>query len=971
MHTIKYPVTLDLKRDYHQVLIMKEGDMDSREIIVTVTDNGSPFDLSDKLVKFKWHKPDCHFVFQDCAVLENKAVITCSEQMLSTGGTARCELILYDDSGKENAAVLSTMEFDVSIRDSVIRNADIESSDEFGALNNLILSNKNLNEALRQLEADVKEAEHTRISNETTRISNETNRISAETRRQTDTANAITGANTAAANADTATGNANEAALAAVTATEAANHAVRTANTAIEKMEALMKNDNLIHTEDLGAAGGVATLDENGNIPASQLPGYVDDVLEGHATDPSLNSVGNAMCASGFILKNETEECLPETGKIYVDTDTNLQYRWTGSLYISTGSVLELGTTSSTAFPGNRGLSLETRMTDIEAYHHHIPAADIKFDNAETSLLGANVQNVLEELSKEATPVSKGLLSAEDKKRIDNYANVETIQTVLCASNWLGESAPFTQTVTVPDLSTYNNCSIELPETASANEENAAAEAEISGIIYDETTGLTFTANGRKPEIDLPLQISVGTSINVVEIPKYFGETPVVGVKGAAEADYRNGNVTITKENIGLEHVDNTADSDKRVSYAASAGNADTVDGYHVNPGTSAPYGKIPSINSNGVMEIGKYMDFHSDNSGSKDCDVRLEVSGSDNHLNSSKYMTAPYFQCHTGAQLAADGNVYGSAWGGWLSNAVNKKLDKSGGTVTGDIVGGSGGRLGPDGNVYINCHGYSDYLTNILNGKLSTSASCNKNWNWSGQGGQPTWVWGGNDGTNMYVYNPSNFNVAYATQAHQAIANDRTCYAAVTSVGGKFSSWNLNGTAWDACLSLGSGSNRWKQLYSTTASISTSDKNMKKDIQPLTESHLSFFLKLQPVSFLFKDGESGRTHVGFIAQDVEKAMAECGLTALDFAGFCKDIKTDDCMTTDESGEKIFVSEPILDENGNPEYIYSLRYEEFIAINTYAIQRLYQTTSALADENTNLKTQIQEICSRLDSLEAK
>lgn len=37
---------------------------------------------------------------------------------------------------------------------------------------------------------------------------------------------------------------------------------------------------------------------------------------------------------------------------------------------------------------------------------------------------------------------------------------------------------------------------------------------------------------------------------------------------------------------------------------------------------------------------------------------------------------------------------------------------------------------------------------------------------NWSGQSGQPSWLWGGNDGTNMYVYNPSNFNVNYAASA-------------------------------------------------------------------------------------------------------------------------------------------------------------------------------------------------------------
>lgn len=48
-----------------------------------------------------------------------------------------------------------------------------------------------------------------------------------------------------------------------------------------------------------------------------------------------------------------------------------------------------------------------------------------------------------------------------------------------------------------------------------------------------------------------------------------------------------------------------------------------------------------------------------------------------------------------------------------------------------------------------------------------------NKNWYWSGQGGQPTWLWGGSDGTNMYVYNPANFRVANAnTVADKQVGN-------------------------------------------------------------------------------------------------------------------------------------------------------------------------------------------------------
>lgn len=62
--------------------------------------------------------------------------------------------------------------------------------------------------------------------------------------------------------------------------------------------------------------------------------------------------------------------------------------------------------------------------------------------------------------------------------------------------------------------------------------------------------------------------------------------------------------------------------------YASSAGNADTVDGYHANGSNVAPYGHIPTIESDGVMEVGKYIDFHNDNSGKYDFSTRLLTTG-------------------------------------------------------------------------------------------------------------------------------------------------------------------------------------------------------------------------------------------------------------------------------------------------------------------------------------------------------
>lgn len=65
---------------------------------------------------------------------------------------------------------------------------------------------------------------------------------------------------------------------------------------------------------------------------------------------------------------------------------------------------------------------------------------------------------------------------------------------------------------------------------------------------------------------------------------------------------------------------------------AAYATNCDTVDGYHAQAGSSKPYGKIPVIGTDGVIELGHYIDFHHDNTTGSDYSVRLQTNG--NHGN-------------------------------------------------------------------------------------------------------------------------------------------------------------------------------------------------------------------------------------------------------------------------------------------------------------------------------------------------
>lgn len=134
--------------------------------------------------------------------------------------------------------------------------------------------------------------------------------------------------------------------------------------------------------------------------------------------------------------------------------------------------------------------------------------------------------------------------------------------------------------------------------------------------------------------------------------------------------------------------------------------------------------------------------------------------------------------------------------------------------------------------------------------------------------------------------------------------------------------------------MSCGMSSRVWTDVYATNSTIQTSDERKKRNIKNLTETHLRFLRMITPRSFEFIDGESGRTHIGFIAQEVEDAMTECGLTSLDFAGFIKS--------------------PIYDEQTKQlvDYVYGLRYSEFIAIIVYAWQ---QTENKLDNLITSLE----------------
>ena len=104
---------------------------------------------------------------------------------------------------------------------------------------------------------------------------------------------------------------------------------------------------------------------EDGKVPASQLPSYVDDVVEGY-----LHTDG------AFYKEAEhTTKITAESDKIYVDIVTNKTYRWSGSAYVGIGSDLALGETASTAYAGNKGKANADEIAKIKNASTVVPKA--------------------------------------------------------------------------------------------------------------------------------------------------------------------------------------------------------------------------------------------------------------------------------------------------------------------------------------------------------------------------------------------------------------------------------------------------------------------------------------------------------------------------------------------------------------------------------------------------------------------
>jgi hypothetical protein len=137
-----------------------------------------------------------------------------------------------------------------------------------------------------------------------------------------------------------------------------------------------------------------------------------------------------------------------------------------------------------------------------------------------------------------------------------------------------------------------------------------------------------------------------------------------------------------------------------------------------------------------------------------------------------------------------------------------------------------------------------------------------------------------------------------------------------------------------DNLFTLGESGFRWMSVWAVNGTIQTSDKRLKDNITPLNDG-LERIMKLNPVSFTWKDDPEGTKHLGLVAQDV--------------IGIIKEIVV---IGTD------------------PDKILGINYSQFVPVLIKGMQEQQQQIETTKQENLQLKSELQSLKERMEQLEA-
>lgn len=250
-----------------------------------------------------------------------------------------------------------------------------------------------------------------------------------------------------------------------------------------------------IATSAKGANGGVAELDSAGKVPSSQLPSFVDDVLE-------YDSLSNFPTTG-------------ETGKIYIAKDTNKTYRWSGTTYVEISASLALGETSSTAYRGDRGKTAYDHSQVTSGNPHNVTKSDVGLGNVPNVTTDNQTPTVTEASTRAniatgdtlKTIIGKIKKFFTDLKTVaftgsyNDLTNKPTIPAAQVNSDWNATSG-VAQILNKPTIPTVNNATLTIQkngtnvQTFTANQStNATANITVPTKVSELTNDSGYTTN--------------------------------------------------------------------------------------------------------------------------------------------------------------------------------------------------------------------------------------------------------------------------------------------------------------------------------------------------------------------------------------------------------------------------------------------------------------------------------------------